>query len=120
MVMELIGINKNLFVILIILMMFTCLSSVYADNPLSASSNGGSGSFSSEDSLGDGDGSFTSNDEDVTPPNDDDYDDDGNDESFEDENSENKSYSVSLRKYATGYPLILLFISMTAIFFFKR
>ena len=35
-------------------------------------------------------------------------------------NNKNKSYSVSLRKYATGYPLILLFISMTAIFFFKR
>ena len=97
---------RYLLNILIVLLIIAGIGTVVADSQdtsLMGASDGGSGSFSSEDSFSDGGGSFTSDDSPEEP-----IEDDGSD----DEDNEMSKDTIRLEKHATSNPIILLLISL--------
>ena len=91
--------------ILIVLLIIAGIGTVVADQQdasLMVASDGGSGSFNSEDSFSDGGGSFTSDDSSEEPI--------GDDSSDEEDNEGNDT--IRLEKHATSNPIVLLLISL--------
>lgn len=92
--------------ILIVLLIIAGIGTVVADQQdasLMVASDGGSGSFNSEDSFSDGGGSFTSDDSSEEPIGDD---------SSDEEDNEGNNDTIRLEKHATSNPIVLLLISL--------